>query len=343
MAREPRILFCEQDYSLAKIGSRIREGLSRGAMLRQVRGQLVNGFLTLRKAHKSHLTSSLMIINIELTNHCNHKCKFCSTGLNTNIRKKGKMDFETFKLIAQQISPGTTVVIAGFGEPFLNTELELFLEYAHTFGVTSNLQLLSNFGAISEKRIRRLLDYPFKRLVVSLDSMSRETFIEYRGCDDFDNVLNNITILSDEMKKRKTITQEIMIQMVVTKKNIHEKELFIDYAKRMNFIPRLKQLNTHNSFARELEINEFEVPELSRYSDLSYSRSCMWAWGGMMVLWNGDVTICCQDPQGIEVHGNIRSDSIFNLLNKSTLRCDFRQKYFDDPGQIEICRRCDVA
>jgi MoaA/NifB/PqqE/SkfB family radical SAM enzyme len=343
MAREPRILFCEQHYSLAEIGSRITEGLSGGAMLRQARGQLVNGLLTLRKAHKSRLRSSLMIINIELTNYCNHRCKFCSTGLNTNIRQKGKMDFETFKLIAQQISPGTTVVLAGFGEPFLNTELELFLEYAHTFGLTSNLQILSNFGAISEKRIRRLLDYPFKRLVISLDSMSRETFIDYRGCDDFDNVLNNITILSDEIKKRKTITQEIMIQMVVTKKNIHEKELFIDFARRMNLIPRLKQLNTHNSFAGESEINEFEVPELSRYSASSYSRTCMWAWGGMMVLWNGDATICCQDAQGMEVHGNLRDDSIFNLLNKSTLRCNFRQKYFDDPGQIEICRRCDVA
>lgn len=343
MSREPRILFCEQHHSLSEISSRISEGLSGGALLRQARGQLVNGFLTLRKAHRSHLRSSLMIINIELTNYCNHRCKFCSTGLNTNIRPKGKMDFETFKLIAQQISPGTTVVLAGFGEPFLNTELELFLEQASTFGLCSNVQILSNFGAISEKRIRRLLDYPFKRLVVSLDSMSRESFIEYRGCDDFDNVLNNITILSDEIKKRKEISQEIMLQMVVTKKNIHEKELFIDYAKRMNLIPRLKQLNTHNSFAGELAITEFEVPQLSRYSASSYSRTCMWAWGGMMILWNGDVTICCQDAQGLEVYGNLREDTLGNLLNKSTLRCDFRHKYFTNPGQIEICRRCDVA
>lgn len=343
MAREPRILYCDQHYSLTDIGSKIRAGLSHGAMLRQARGQLVNGLLTLRKAHKSRLRSSLMIINVELTNHCNHKCKFCSTGLDTNVRKKGAMDFETFKLIAQQVLPGTTVVFAGFGEPFLNTELETFLEYADTYGLTSNLQILSNFGAISEKRILHLLDYPFQRLVVSLDSMSRESFFEYRGCDDFDNVVNKLSILSEEIKRRKSITQEIMIQMVVTKKNFHEKELFIDFARRMNFIPRLKQLNTHNSFAGESAISEFEVPELSRYSGFSYSRNCMWAWGGMMVLWNGDVTICCQDAQGMEVHENLRDDSIGNLLNISTSRCDFRQKYFDDPGQIEICRRCDVA
>lgn len=343
MGGEPRILFCNQHYSLTGVVSWLRAGLSRGAIFRKARGQLVNGLLTLRKVHESGLRSSLMVINIELTNHCNHRCKFCSTGLGTNTRKKGIMDFETFKLIAEQVPPGTAVIFAGFGEPFLNPKLELFLEYAHKYGLTSNLQILTNFGAISEKRIRHLLDYPFQRLVVSLDSMSRETFSVYRGCDDFDNVVNKLSILSEEIKRRKTITQEIMIQMVVSKKNVHQKELFIDFATRMNFIPRIKQLNTHNSFAGESKIHEFEVPELSRYSGSAYSRNCMWAWGGMMVLWNGDVTVCCQDAQGMQVHGHLEEDSISNLLNISASRCDFRQKYFKDPGQIAICRRCDVA
>ncbi len=62
-----------------------------------------------------------------------------------------------------------------------------------------------------------------------------------------------------------------------------------------------------------------------------------------MVLWNGDVTICCQDAHGMEVYGNIKEDSIQNLLNISASRCDFRQKYFKEPGQIPICRRCDLA
>ncbi len=343
MAGEPRILYGNQHYSLTDFVSRFSAGLSRGAIFRQARGQVVNGLLTFRRAHKSRVRSSLMVINVEMTNYCNHKCKFCPTGLGTNTRKKGTMDFETFKLIAEQVPPGTVVIFAGFGEPFLNSQLELFLEYAHKYGLTSNLQILSNFGAISEGRIRHLLDYPFQRLVVSLDSMSRESFEVYRGCDDFDNVVNKLSILSEEMRRRKTITQEIMIQMVVSKKNLHEKEVFIDFARRMNLVPRLKQLNTHNSFAGESQISEFEVPELSRYSGSSYSRSCMWAWGGMMVLWNGDVTICCQDAHGMEVYGNIKEDSIQNLLNISASRCDFRQKYFKEPGQIPICRRCDLA
>jgi hypothetical protein len=111
----------------------------------------------------------------------------------------------------------------------------------------------------------------------------------------------------------------------------------------MGLIPRIKQLNTHNSKVGEAAINEFEVRELSRYTNKGYSFACEWIWGGMMVLWSGDVTICCQDPIGTEVYGNVKNDSIFDLLNTSRLRCCFRQRYFENPGQIGICRRCDVA
>ena len=64
---------------------------------------------------------------------------------------------------------------------------------------------------------------------------------------------------------------------------------------------------------------------------------------GMMFLWNVDVTICCHDPLGIEVYGNVKTDRIADLLNRSTSRCDFREKYFNDSGQIKICSKCDVA
>ena len=42
------------------------------------------------------------LINIELANYCNHKCKFFLPGLDTNTRSKGKMDLETFTRITDR-------------------------------------------------------------------------------------------------------------------------------------------------------------------------------------------------------------------------------------------------
>jgi MoaA/NifB/PqqE/SkfB family radical SAM enzyme len=339
MKDEPRIIYGEQSYSWA----RAYQAVTTGIVFERLRGEMVNRFLTMRKMARSRLRGHVRVINIELTNYCNQKCRFCLTGLNSSNRPKGKMDLETFKKTVEHLSPGTGILFAGFGEPFLNAEAESFIEHADRLGLTHDLEILSNFGAISEKRIPRLLDLPFKKLVISLDSMSRESFIEYKGCDDFDHVFNNITILSDEVKRRKSIRQQIIVQMVVTSKNVNEIPSFVSTIKAMKLIPRLKQLNTHNSFPDQKKIDEFEVPELSRYGNGRYLRNCLWLWGGMMVLWNGDVTICCQDARGQEVHGNVNNETTIDLLNKSPGRCEFRQRYFDDPGQVEICRKCDIA
>jgi MoaA/NifB/PqqE/SkfB family radical SAM enzyme len=340
MGAEPRIIFCD-DSNLAV--RRACRDLAHRGVFRWIRGEVVNRLLTLRQLDRASVKSSLRIMDIEPTNYCNHKCKFCLTGLSQNARPKGKMDLDTFKNTLRDVLPGTVLVFAGFGEPFLNENLELFIQHAASRGLAEDIEILSNFGAISEKRIRNLLDYPFKRLVISLDSMSRETFIEYRGCDDFDRVFNNIKILSDEVKKRKHVRQELMVQMVINQKNLNESQLFIDTIRNLKLIPRLKQLNTHNSFAEDRKISEFEVPQFSRYNRPGYSRRCEWVWGGMAVLWNGDVSICCQDSGGKEVYGNVNSHSTMELLNSEPGRCEFRKKYFADPGQIDICRRCDVA
>jgi MoaA/NifB/PqqE/SkfB family radical SAM enzyme len=340
MASEPRIIFC--DDSKLVVRRAYRELLRRG-VFGLIRAGLVNNYLTRRRLSRASTKAFLRLINIEPTNYCNQKCKFCLTGLGTNERPKGKMDFDTFKRTVQHLSPHTSILLAGFGEPFLNENLELFLEHAATLGLSQQLQIYSNFGAISEERIRNLLDYQFEKLIISLDSMSKRTFIEYKGCDEFDRVFSNIQILSEEAQKRKRISQQLIVQMVVTEKNVSESELFIDTMRRLKLIPRLKQLNVHNSFADKQKISEFEVRDLSRYSNSGYFRTCEWVWGGMMVLWNGDATICCQDAGGRQVYGNANTQNTDELLNTATGRCEFRKKYFDDPGQIEICRKCDVA
>jgi MoaA/NifB/PqqE/SkfB family radical SAM enzyme len=280
---------------------------------------------------------------VELTNYCNQKCRFCVTGLNTNPRPKGKLDLPTFHKLTESLKPGTAIQFSGYGEPFLNDQLEAFLDHAHTLRLAEHLQINSNFGAVSEDRIRELLNHPFERLVISLDAMDRDTFKVYKGCDEFDRVFSHLRILSEEIKKRGRARQEIVVQMTVTRKNVHQRQDFVDTVTGMGMIPRLKQLNTHHSFPDKDKVIEFEVTDLSRYKRSAYSRLCEWVWGGMAMFWNGDVTVCCQDPTGSRIYGNIHESTTTDLLNSNAGRCDFRRTYFADPGQIDICRHCDSA
>lgn len=314
-------------------------GVMRGSITKQ---GIARYLLTEFRCSRSLVpVSTERAINIELTNICNQKCEFCPTGLDTLARPKGTMSLKTFKRIAQQLSTHTEIQFAGYGEPFLNKELEVFLEYAAGLHL-KNVDIYSNFEALKEARIRKLLDHPFRKLVISLDAMSRERFMVYKGCDQFDIVLKNIEILADEAKKRKTVGQKLCVQMVVTRKNVDQVSEFQEYIRSIGLAPITKSLNTYVTFPSEDKIREWEVTELSRYRNRGkYSRRCPWVWGGMLVFWNGDVTVCCEDPMGTSIYGNVNEKSLLSLINGA--RADFRRQYFRDPGKIKICQGCHFA
>jgi sulfatase maturation enzyme AslB (radical SAM superfamily) len=248
---------------------------------------------------------------------------------------------EMFQTIVKQLPPSTLIQLAGYGEPFLNKHLESFVRYADAQG-RPNIEIYTNFGAVDETRIRGLLDVPFKRLVISLDAMSKEAFQVYKGCNQFDLVFRNIKILSDEKSKRRNTTQQLVVQMVVTKKNIDQVTEFERAIREMGLIPATKTLNTHAVSAPKEKVAEFEVEALTRYpAGKTYSRGCSWIWAGMIVFWNGDVSICCRDPMGKEIYGNVQDHALADLMNKERKR--FRQSYFADPGTIQICRNCSSA
>lgn len=314
-----------------------------GGGLSQLRGEAVDRLLTALRLPRAPLAAYLRLINIEPTNYCNQRCRFCATGLNDNRRPRGKLDLDTFKKILEHVPRGSVIMLAGFGEPFINEHLEDFLEHAADRGLTDRLDLYSNFGVISEARVRNLLNHPFRRIIISLDSGSRETFIQQKGVDEFDRVMENIRILGEEVRRRGDVSQQVFVQMIVTKKTLHERDKFVATITGQGLTPRLKRLNTHSPRFGEDKIREFEVVELSRYARAGYRRNCEWVWGGMLVYWNGDVTLCCQDPTGLSTYGNVHRETVTELLNTSPGRCEFRRRYFADPGQIDICRHCDIA
>ncbi len=340
MSHKHRFIFDPSGRSLVQEALRF---LGQADLFGQLRGGLVDQYLTLFRRPQSRLQARLRLINIEPTNYCNQRCRFCATGLNTNKRPKGKMDLATFRKIMAHVPKGCIIMMAGFGEPFVNENMEAFLEHVAELGLTDRLDLYSNFGIMTESRVRRLLDHPFRRIVISLDSMSRQTFIEQKGVDEFDKVWENLRVLSDEVRQRGGVPQKLIVQMIVTKKTAHERQRFLETIAGLALTPRLKRVNVHSPRFSDSQIKEFEVEEMSRYLHAGYSRRCEWVWGGMMVFWNGDVTLCCQDPTGLSTYGSVHQDDLPALLNTAPGRCDFRRRYFADPSQLDICRTCDIA
>jgi MoaA/NifB/PqqE/SkfB family radical SAM enzyme len=324
-----------------KIWKSIRQG---GRTTKKIFSRkLYSYLLTVFRCERSIIPVPVSKLDLELTNFCNQKCQFCTTGIGTTGRPDGMMEFSLFKKIVDQVDSFTAIQFAGYGEPFLNLNLEKFLDYAGSIGV-KNIDIFSNFGAIKEERIRGLLDHPFRKLVISLDGMSQESFTAYKGVDQFNTVWKNIEILADEAEKRKTVSQKLYVKIVVSQKNKHEIDIFKEKIKKLNLIPEIETLNTAMAFVDSDIIGEFEDKENSRYSpENGYSRLCRSVWNEMLVFWDGRVTVCCVDSTGSSEVGNVNDESLMDLFNKNVKRRQFRADYFDDPGQITICKNCHAA
>lgn len=91
---------------------------------------------------------------INLTNKCNTECEFCCMYSSQN--KNTYLSFDKYKQIIDKYEDDFELQLEG-GEPLLNKNLFLFIEYAISTGRCKKIIILSN-GKILNKFIKRLVD-----------------------------------------------------------------------------------------------------------------------------------------------------------------------------------------
>ncbi len=91
---------------------------------------------------------------INITNNCNTNCPFCCMYSGTD--KKTFMSFEIFKKIIDDCDGFFELQLEG-GEPLLNKNIYLFMEYAISTKRCRKIIVLSN-GLIIEKHLKRIVE-----------------------------------------------------------------------------------------------------------------------------------------------------------------------------------------
>ena len=92
---------------------------------------------------------------VNITNKCNVECPFCC--MYSNPSNKRFMSFDTFKGIIDETKESFELQLEG-GEPLLNKNLFLFLEYAVSTNRCKKIILLTN-GILLEEYMNRLIDF----------------------------------------------------------------------------------------------------------------------------------------------------------------------------------------
>lgn len=287
---------------------------------------------------------------IEPTNICNLHCPLCPTSFSK--REKGIMSFSDFLKIVESLPSSIKHVdLYLSGEPLINKDLFRMIKFL----VNKNIYCsLSTNGTLLGEKIEEILDSGLFKLIIGIDGATEDTYKKYRIGGNFPIITENIKRLVQEKGKRNSKTPLIICQFIVMKHTEKEVDMIVKLAKdlKVDALSLISvSLGTHNT-------DEDERKRLaSEYlpKDISFSRYYIdnarmpinkWQynycphWRMPVILWNGDVAVCCFDHNGLKVYGN--------LLRKNFIEVWKSKEHFQIVEKIlfrkmEICRTCGIT
>jgi hypothetical protein len=238
-------------------------------------------------------SSVLSSVNLELTNHCNLRCTICP--VNTTMqRPKGYMDPELFRRIIDENEQLDFVLAFQWGEPLLHPQFFELVRYAADRGVRT--MITSNGTHLDPENRRRLLECGLERITFSVDG-DHATHLAIRDYD------------------LETLRRDV--QALVTERDAADAALRIDVSM---VVDRATESALETYFADWRGIAD-RVQAIPRLVAERRTAPCRELWRGtLVVLWDGRVTVCCVDSEGLLTVGDANTETLRDVFNGERMR-----------------------
>ncbi len=309
------------------------------------------------------------IIKIEPTNICNSTCRLCPTGMAFHGRDKGKMTFDNFTRIVDQVKRYAYVIdLSNWGDPLIVPDIYEMIRYVHDAGVwtyiSSNLHAFRQNDGDPERLVRSGLDM----LSCSLHGASQTTYEIYQPGKSFDQTIEKIRVIVETKRRLHSLTPLVRLFFVVTRYNEYEIPAFRTLAESLGcevaFIPAslnlrfvgfdqdLRDLGWNPQQKHETieKIKSDWLPEnhdwiapwyrAADHADKARSKPkkyvCDWPWRGVVINWDAGVSVCCGDFDPKCDMGNVLTTSLAEIWNNQAYqnaRLTFRQALHDGTGK----------
>jgi len=317
---------------------------------------------------KAKLRSIPYVLFLDVACMCTLKCPLCYLGQGRKGRTKGKMSMETFQRAIdefQDYSVAAHLYIRG--EPLLNKHLPEMVAYAEGAHLLTSIS--TNLNLLDADFAGQLIDSGLKKIVVSLDGASEETYKTYRVGGDFDRVLDNIRMLNELKKQRGTVFPRIILQFLIFKFNLHEVPKVRQLAESLGVELSLQQgclggpgyepfTGKHSPelidrwiVRPEVLLRALGTPEGHPGLFFDYYGSeeslcderCFFLWKTAYINWDGSVSPCCFVYQEDRDFGNIHQERFRKIWNNTKFQ-HARSLFLDSSSSQEeksiICDSC---
>jgi radical SAM protein with 4Fe4S-binding SPASM domain len=318
-------------------------------------------------------------MKIESTNICNTKCQLCPTGIGLGGREKGKMEFDRFAGLIDELKRYLVALdLSMWGDPLIVPDIYKMVRLAHDRGIWTYLS--SNLHAFKPEKgqAEALIESGLDMLTCSLHGASQKTFEIYQPGKNFHGTVDKVRHIVETKKRLKSATPAIQLNFVVTRHNEHEiaafqsladelgcKAVFSTAALNTRFLGQDKKLQplglAPDVLKKKVENHIRDWQPLNKQYVLSaYEKivagevnretfngqklyNCSWPWQSSVINWDGQVVTCCGSWDPKEDMGSVFDQSFAKIWNSEKYRMarrSFRRKVTAEKAENNPCATC---
>ncbi len=285
-------------------------------------------------------------VSIEPTTSCNLRCPECPSGKREFSRNTGMLESEFFHKIIDELSPHISYLTFYFqGEPYLNTGFTDMVSYASAKNIYTATS--TNGHYLTPENARKTVQCGLKRLIISIDGTTQETYSAYRIGGQLDKVLEGAKNLVEWKRKLHSTTPYLIFQFLVNRAN---------QSQIQDIIKLGKEIGVDEVKLKTLQVYDYSEGNDLLPSDEQYSRykkdgsgkyviknkllnHCWRSWQGCVFTWDGQVVPCCFDKDAKHTLGNVNGASFASIWHGDEYR-SFRRAILHSRKNIDICKNC---
>ena len=275
-------------------------------------------------------------IIVDIHSYCNAKCKICPYPSLKTKNPMGVMEenlfrkiIDEFSLLAKTNNFRGHVLFCNMGELFIQPQMVIDrMKYVRQKGLAFDIQ--TNASLMTPEVVDLLKESKFTgSVLISLHGISPDVYNEIMGLD-ISKSLRNINYLSQNYPR-----ERIFIQSIPYNWPKGEAKRIRSYFQQKGMRVRMPLPNSRSGLLPELGENKNRT-----LIGCSSNRPL----GEMVICFNGDVVLCCNDMGQQEIIGNLKKNTIQEVWNSDTMLEKISQIYCGKPSSENfLCRKCELG
>jgi len=263
-------------------------------------------------------------LRIEVSSKCQLKCPLCLTG--THYHRKhsavgwGHLPIDKFRSFLEENPQIETLELSNYGELFLHPHIKKILEITYQKNIALTALNGTNLNHLPDEVAELLVKYRFRKIKVSIDGASQETYQQYRIGGNFKQVIENIKKINFYKEKYQSPYPKLKWQFIVFGHNEHElpqakkmaRELNMTFKAKLNYSSKKFPIRNSAFVATETGLGVAYINEFEAKANKLYSPACLQLWTAPQINWDGKLLGCCVNHFGD--FGNVFEEGLENLL-----------------------------